>query len=194
MFLLERHLRRLLASARHFGVAISEDSLRRALAAALDGAIEPLRVRLLVDRSGIPRVELHPLEPAPDSVRVGLAADPIDPRDPFFFHKTTRRGMLEQKRLAGCDDTILWNPAREITESLIANIVVERDGAKVTPPVECGLLAGTMRAELLDRGTIAEARVTVDELRGAPRFWLINSVRGWTPAALDQTAARRSTS
>jgi len=35
---------------------------------------------------------------------------------------------------------------------------------------------------------VIEARVTVDELTTAPRFWLINSVRGWLEAVLDVNA------
>jgi para-aminobenzoate synthetase/4-amino-4-deoxychorismate lyase len=183
-YLLERHLQRLIASARHFGIGCSIDLLRKAMAVAVEDAHGPLRARLLVDQHGIPRVELVPLEPAPTVVRVGLAASPIDPTDPFFFHKTTHRVMLEEKRLPAYDDTLLWNPAREITESTIANVVVDRDGRKVTPPVACGLLPGTLRAELLARGEIVEDRVTVEQLRNAPRFWLINSVRGWTVGKL----------
>ena len=57
-------------------------------------------------------------------------------------------------------------------------------GVKVTPPVVCGLLAGTLRAELLEAGAIQEAIVTLDELRAAPGIWLINSVREWWPATL----------
>jgi hypothetical protein len=41
-----------------------------------------------------------------------------------------------------------------------------------------------MRAELLARGEIAEARVTVEEFLQAPRFWMINSVRGWREGML----------
>ena len=79
---------------------------------------------------------------------------------------------------------LLWNDAGEITEATDANVVVEIDGRKVTPPVECGLLAGTMRGALLDAGEVTEQRVTVDQLRSGATFWLINSVRGWMPAAL----------
>ena len=177
--LLERHLQRLSASAAHFNVTCSIDRLREALAVAVDGADGPVRARLLVDQQGTPRVEIAPLEPSSAAVRVGLAASPIDPSDPFFFHKTTHRVMLEEKRRPEYDDTILWNPAREITESIIANIVVDLGGRKVTPLVACGLLPGTLRAELLDRGEISEHRVTIEQLLDAPRFWLINSVRGW---------------
>ena len=53
----------------------------------------------------------------------------------------------------------------------------------VTPPVECGLLAGTMRAELLEAGTITERRIAVEELRAASQLWLVNSVHGWVEAA-----------
>ena len=87
--------------------------------------------------------------------------------------------------MASYDETVLWNPAREVTEAINANVVVELDGRRVTPPAACGLLPGTMRADLLARGEVFEARVTVEALVQAPRFWLINSVRGWQDAVLD---------
>jgi branched-subunit amino acid aminotransferase/4-amino-4-deoxychorismate lyase len=142
-------------------------------------------VRLLVDRHGNPRIERTPLQPTPVPLHVGLATEPINSTDPFLLHKTTSRERYERHRLVAHDETVLWNPSREVTEAITANIVVERDGRRVTPPLGCGLLPGTMRAELLARGELIEARVTVDELVGAPRFWLINSVRGWLEAVLD---------
>ena len=79
---------------------------------------------------------------------------------------------------------ILWNERQEVTEATTANIVVELDGALVTPPVECGLLAGTYRAELLAQGEVREGIVTIDRLRIAPRLWLINSVHERREAVL----------
>ncbi len=149
-----------------------------------DAAGRPLRVRLLVNRAGDIRTEATPLEAAQGTARVGLAARPVDPTDPFLFHKTTNRRHLLREQLASFDETVLWNPAREITEAVTANIVVELDAQRVTPPLECGLLGGTLRAELLERGEIVEARVSIERLRAAPRFWLVNSVRGWRPAVL----------
>ena len=186
-FLLERHLDRLQDSARYFGFTCSMDRVRQALdechkAASPSG--RPQRVRLLVAEDGSVHVERAPLAPQEGIVRLRLAAQPIDPSDRFLFHKTTNRGIYDQARLPDCDDVILWNPGGEIAESTIANLVVDIDGRRVTPPVECGLLAGTLRAELLSTGEILQARVTVDELRKATRLWLINSVRGWCPADL----------
>ena len=84
-----------------------------------------------------------------------------------------------------CDDVILWNPSREITEATTANIVADVRGTLVTPPISCGLLAGTFRAELLARGEIQEHVLTLEDLRSASRLWLINSVYEWRAARVD---------
>jgi len=144
-----------------------------------------MRVRLLLPRNGEARVEVLPLQPLPTPLRVGLAVSPIDPADRFFHHKTTRRECYERHRLTTHDETVLWTPAGEVTEAINANVIVELEGRRATPPVACGLLPGTMRADLLARGEIVEARVTVEALVRASRFWLINSVRGWQDAVLD---------
>ena len=79
---------------------------------------------------------------------------------------------------------IFWNERGEITEATDANIVAEIDGKLVTPPVSCGLLAGTFRAELLAHGKIIEQRLSKKDLLDAKRVWLINSLRGWMAAQL----------
>jgi para-aminobenzoate synthetase/4-amino-4-deoxychorismate lyase len=184
--LLQRHLERLEASARHFGFAYSASETRAALERAVRSAESPLRVRLLIAADGAVRVEQTPLEHREAAWRVRLAAQPVDPADEFLYHKTTNRAVYERARRPDCDDVILWNPAGEVTETTIANVVVEgtENGRRVTPPVACGLLPGTLRAELLATGEITEQRVTVDQLKGAARFWLVNSVRGWSPGVL----------
>jgi para-aminobenzoate synthetase/4-amino-4-deoxychorismate lyase len=110
--------------------------------------------------------------------------DPVDPADVLLYHKTTARHVYDRARLSGVDDVILWNPQGQVTEATIFNLVVELDGVLVTPPVACGLLGGTFRAELLHRGEIREAVVTVDDLRRASRLWLINSVQEWRRGTL----------
>jgi para-aminobenzoate synthetase/4-amino-4-deoxychorismate lyase len=51
-------------------------------------------------------------------------------------------------------------------------------------------LAGTLRAELIDRGELFERTITKEELAKAESFALINSVRGWMPAQLVTNLAR----
>ena len=184
-FLLDRHIRRLRCSATYFDYFCPEADVRRDLDRAVAGKTQSQRVRLLVSRQGSVRVECTPLaadHTAP--ARLGIAAAPIDPANVFLFHKTTHRAMYTDVAQPEYDDVILWNPAREITETTIGNLVVEIGGRKVTPPVEAGLLAGTFREELLERGEIVEGRITLDALTSAPRVWLINSVREWWPAEI----------
>jgi para-aminobenzoate synthetase/4-amino-4-deoxychorismate lyase len=171
-------------SADYAGFPVSLARIRSVLNEAVAGQTGPVRVRLLLNADGQPRTEVGSLADPTPSVRVGLAAHPIDPANPFLFHKTTNRAHLERERRADCDDTVFWNPDRWITETTIANIVVQIEDVKVTPAVEYGLLPGTLRAELLARGEIVEGRISIEQLYAAPRFWLINSVRGWYDAVL----------
>ena len=183
-FLLDRHLRRLGQSATYFGYRCSSEDVRAHLDRAVAGSFGAQRVRLLLSRDGDLSVECTPLTSVGPPARLGIAASPVDPRDPFLYHKTTNRQVYVEAKRPDCDDVVLWNPERQVTESTIANIVVDIGGRKVTPPVACGLLAGTFRAALLEAGTIQEAVVTLDDLRTASQIWLINSVREWWPAQL----------
>jgi branched-subunit amino acid aminotransferase/4-amino-4-deoxychorismate lyase len=83
-----------------------------------------------------------------------------------------------------CDDVVLWTAGGDVTETTLGNIVVEIGGRKITPPVGAGLLAGTFREELLEKGDVIEGRVTLDDLKSASRVWIVNSVREWWPADL----------
>ncbi|MEI6564349.1 MAG: aminodeoxychorismate synthase component I [bacterium] len=184
-FLLERHLKRLKESAEYFGFVISLEEVRRKLNAMIN---KEGRIRLLVGREGEIKVELTPLErsQAVQPVRVKLAAKPVDPADRFLYHKTTWRRTYEAARenVTECDDILLWNPSGELTESTIANLVVDWDGRLLTPPVSCGLLPGTFREELLAQGKIEERVIRIDDLAQLRKLYLVNSVRKWREAVL----------
>lgn len=180
-FLIDAHLERLLASAEYFGRPADEAAIRRALLEYAGQIHEvPAKVRCLLDVQGRIHIE-HAALTAPHPWRVGLAKEPVSSADVFLFHKTTHRAVYDRSLAARpeCNDVILWNERGELTESTMANVVLEIEGRKCTPPVECGLLAGTFRYHLLQNGEIEEARLTKDDLRRANRVWLINSVRKW---------------
>jgi len=184
--LLERHLARLADSADYFGFRLAVPAVRSALSAAIAERDAAARVRLRVRRDGLAACDVSDLVRSPELLRGALAAMPIDSRDVFLYHKTTRRHVYDKARATkpDADAVILWNEAGEITEATTHNIVVEIGGRKLTPPVECGLLAGTLRAEMLEAGEIGIGRVLVHELRSATRCWLINSVSGSIPLVL----------
>jgi len=182
-FLLERHLERLLASAEYFAIPTGREAIARALEELERGfAPERHRVRLLVDRRGRPRAEAAPMPcSGRRGFRAALATSPIDPDDVFLFHKTTHRRVYDDAlaQHPECDEVLLHNPRGELTELARGNLVLRIDGQYLTPPVSAGLLAGTYRAELLERDRIREARLPIAELERASAAFLINSVRGW---------------
>jgi para-aminobenzoate synthetase/4-amino-4-deoxychorismate lyase len=186
--LLDRHLARMRDSARYFGFAFAEPEVRGALAAAVDGATGPLRVRWRLAATGALQVERQAFVPWGDRrVVTAIAREPVDTNDPFLFHKTTSRGVYDRARAAAADadEVILWNDRREITEATTTNVIVEwEDGSFATPPVGCGLLAGTARAEAIAQRGVVERSISVSELMSARRVWLTNSVHGWREAKI----------
>ncbi len=186
-FLLDRHMDRLMASAGYFSRSVDVNEMKRKLAAlSRDLPPRPHRIRLAVPLLGEPSVESQAFPQTTGTYRVHLAASPVNSQDLFLYHKTTHRQTYE-RALTECpnyDDVLLWNERREITESCIANMVVERDGRLLTPPVACGLLPGTYRALLLEQKKIEEAVIRVEDLRAGSRVYLINSVRGMWEVSL----------
>jgi para-aminobenzoate synthetase/4-amino-4-deoxychorismate lyase len=188
--LLDRHVNRLIDSAEYFACPVSAGDIRAALERASQGFSNGAqRVRLLVDRKGGIRIEHKPLDTAiKRPLRIALAAQPVNSNDRFLYHKTTHREVYDAARAMrpGYDDVVLHNERGEVCETTIANIVVELDGKLYTPPVACGLLPGTLRAELLERGELTERVITTKELLEGANFHLINSVRGRFDAELDR--------
>lgn len=179
--LLEAHLERMAASAEYFGYPFDRKAAEGTLREALAGASEPRRVRLLLSSEGALRAESSPLASQPDPLRARIATESVDSRDAILFHKTTLREPYE-RRLAerpGFDEVLLVNERGELTEFANGNLVVRIDGQDWTPPLESGLLAGTLRAELLKQGLVRERVLRREDLDVAETIFRVNSVRGW---------------
>lgn len=185
--LLGRHLKRLLQSADYFGFYIDVPDVRDRLeryAAALP--VVPHRIRLVVSRRGAVEITSRTHDVDMGFADVALAATAIDPMDPFLYHKTTNRSVYEDAIAArlGFTDVLLFNDRGEVTESTVANLVVEIGGELLTPPVSSGLLPGTLRAHLLDDMQIRERVITVQQMSEASHCYLLNSVRGVHPVSI----------
>lgn len=180
--LLEYHLKRLSRSAEYFGFKVDLRKIREELARIVaDLPVEPYRVHMLVSRGGGIHCETSVLKSA--SMRFGdvvLAKTPIDIHNVFLYHKTTCRTMYEDaiRMCSGNDDVLLFNEARHVTETTVANIAVEIDGVLYTPPVRCGLLPGTQRAMMLEHALLQERIISVEEILASSSVYLMNSVRG----------------
>lgn len=187
-FLLERHLARAAASARFLGFAWDESAVRKRLfRTRAQHCAGRWRVRCLFERGGGVRIKASQLpDEAKRVLRAGFAAEPVDSRDVFLYHKTTHREVYERalRSRPDCDDVLLWNERGEVTESALANLVIEDEEGMWTPGREAGLLAGTFRDELIANGQLRERVILRAEMSRERSFWLINSVRRWMTAAL----------
>ncbi len=188
---LERHLRRLYASAAELGFAFEAEKVGKSLSAAIKGAAGPMRVRLALSQGGDASTSAHPFEPvSPGKVwRVQIARTPLSSTDMLLRHKTTRRQIYTQARaehlIHQADEVLMANERGEICEGTIANVFVDfGDGVLLTPHLDCGLLPGVLRAELLDQGKAREAVLTLEQLRAAKALFVGNSLRGLISAQL----------
>jgi para-aminobenzoate synthetase/4-amino-4-deoxychorismate lyase len=180
-YLLARHLDRLQAAAARFGYPFDRAVVSAALADAAAWQT-PQKVRLLLAEDGAITIDAAPLTP-PEFVlprTVALAPTPVPRGLPFLRYKTTCRSVYDAARAAvqDADDVLLWNEEGQVTEGSSANVAAQIDGRWLTPPTDCGLLPGTMRAELLAAGEIEEGVISCEALAAASAVRLFNSVRG----------------
>ncbi|MFH2124715.1 MAG: aminodeoxychorismate synthase component I [Pseudomonadota bacterium] len=205
-WLLADHLERLRASADYFlfccDLSLIEQQLQQE--SCLFAGV-PMRVRLTLAKDGVMEMTSqpcslpvtrslprHPDLRCTDLPRIALSSVRTDSSESCYFHKTTRRDVydreLQRARDKGLLDYCFLNERAELTEGCISNIILYREGVYVTPPLQCGLLAGIMRKQLLADTQIPlrEEVLTLDDLRRADAVFLCNSVRGVVQVTRDR--------
>lgn len=204
--LLDRHLRRLDASARGLGLqAVDPDEVRAAVEKVL--ASEPLalgRLRITVTAGrgvlgsgrtpGERTLVVLAQEAAPPAPRTTVAVVPWprNERGALAGLKTTSYAenakALAFAAGAGSEEAVFGNLAGNLCEGTGSNVfVVLDDGTVVTPPLSAGCLAGITRGLALECGAV-ERDLPLSEFRaGAVReAFLTSTVRGAQPiSAID---------
>jgi len=201
------HLARLERAARHFGYSFDEAQVRAVLQQlARDGGAPDAdhrtfgtlpatafndnrawRVRLRLPANGQAHAEKYPLTAQSTPVCLQLTSTPFAAhKSEFTRFKTTRRAHYDAFAPTdpGVFDTLLYNPAGELTECTRGNIACLIDGRWVTPPLHCGLLGGVGRALALASGRVSERVVHIQDLPQVQALAFINSLRGWLDARL----------
>ncbi len=78
----------------------------------------------------------------------------------------------------GCDDLLYLNERAEIVETGLANILIEKRGAFLTPSLASGCLPGIVRGVLLDWfKDVKEAVLTVEDVKSATGMYVLSSMR-----------------
>lgn len=182
--LLDEHLERIAQSAEYFDM-VFDCRVKGALesAAHLHRDRGPMRVRVLLDRTGNVRWTASPIDtPESHPVDLLLSQHHTDPLDIFLRHKTTRRSRYDDAFRAaqarGYADALFCNAREEITECAVHNVIIAIDGTWLTPPLSNGVLPGVYRRTLLQTGRAAEQALKVHDLLRAEAVYICNSVRG----------------
>ena len=187
----ERHLARLYASAAELSFRCDPDTVGAALTNAVGRSGTALRVRLVLSRQGDATASAQPYEPlAAGTVwTLRLARTRLDSTDALLRHKTSRRETYVKARAeylaTQADEVLLANECGEACEGTITNIFADfGDGVLLTPRLDCGLLPGVLRAEMIDSGKAREAVLSVEDVRRAKTLFVGNSLRGLIRAGL----------
>ena len=177
------HMDRLISSAEYFSVAINRETVMECLEQNEPSIQTSAKVRLLVNRAGSMRLEASPVTDLSSST-IRWAESTVLSGNRFLFHKTTNREQygreLKDAQAQGFVEALFRNERGEVTEGAISNIWILKDGIYYTPPVLCGLIAGTYRRHLLeDPNFPAEERVLHErDLLEADAIFISNAIRG----------------
>jgi len=180
------HIERLKKSALFFNITYAQKEIR-ALKQQIQKRVstkQRQRVRIFLNSNGVWHWDARVLQKKnkPSTNRIALSTHAVDRHNIFLFHKTTHRPWYEKAmreiRKRNVYDIIFVNQEQEITEGARTNIFVTIKGKLHTPPLQCGLLPGILRAKLLRQGKCSERTLTIKDIRNAEALYCGNSVRG----------------
>ncbi|TVQ38162.1 MAG: hypothetical protein EA384_10020 [Spirochaetaceae bacterium] len=165
---LDYHQRRLDATRRELFPDAGPLDLRDAVPSALPSAgVYRLRVTYA---EALERVELEPYRRRTVRTLACVYVDCVD----YRFKWADRRELQRLLQQRGDADEIIIVRDGLVTDSSYSNLALFGGNRWVTP--DSPLLAGTMRARLLDQRTISEAPVPIEELVHYTHVALINAL------------------
>lgn len=184
----EEHFKRMKKSAKELGFEFNSDIL----------GFKPEKngmLRILLCPDGTFETQYKPLNEIKTN-KVTISKTPIDSRERLLYHKTTYRPWydesMEKIKSGKVFDEIFFNEKGELTEGARSNVILQIGGELYTPPIECGLLAGVLRGELLKQDKLTEKNIYFEDLKKAEKIFCINSVRGVVEVklSLEQDSAK----
>lgn len=168
------HLNRLKKSAQDLNFVFNDDILN--IKFDKDGIY-----RILLSKNGNFELQFYPFNKIITN-KISISNKIVNSKDVFLQYKTTYRPYYEETlskiNAQEIFDEIFFNEKGELTEGARSNIVLEIGNNLYTPPISCGLLAGTFRETLLKNNQIHEKILYKSDLYNANKIYCINSVRG----------------
>ena len=89
----------------------------------------------------------------------------------------TRLAILNEAKLLGFDEAIVYNTQGNITEGAVSNIMAQIDGQWITPPISDGLLPGIMRGLVIENCRVATSSIPISHIGDITSAFLLSSLR-----------------
>ena len=184
------HIERLKKSALYFQHKFDEQAIISQLNAYKTNLSSPTRVRLQFYKNG--SIELHSATTSTtwnrDIVKIKVSNQKVNSQDILLYHKTDKRDLyINELKLAqeeDYDEIIFFNEKGFLTEGSVSNIFVKNNEKWSTPAIENGLLAGTMRSQLLKKLNAKESNINKEQLKSAQQIMICNSIRQYANATI----------
>ncbi len=184
---LSRHMRRALNTARRIDHPFpGEELIRRAVAETIASNQFAIgRLRILFGDDGSLCVTHQKYEDLTKHAVLGIRDHAVasngivEKRYPYDRNLQ----LLKEAQKAGFDDFLLINSQGYVSETSIANLVVQINASWVTPPLSDGVLPGVMRALLIERNGVVVRRINADELPLITNGFVVSSLKIAQPIA-----------
>lgn len=201
IFLLEKHIERLLNSISFFKIEYNlnkEDLIKLIFKYISENKLCNVILRVTVSAGnktkGIPpniyltqRKNTYTKEQINTGCKLHISDIRKSETSILLKHKTSNYlenfWILQNAINDGYDDAILLNSLNFITETTKCNLFFVKDNILYTPDINAGLLPGILRSFIIDTAkkkniTLNEGTFTVDELVSADEIFVTNSVIG----------------
>ncbi len=187
---IKAHLARMEKSAKYFNFDYDERKIYRILEELKEKYPEGIfKLRILLSKNGYIRIEKKAIGEFADE-RAVISDKKTDPGNVFLYHKTTNRNLyareLKRVRKSGYYDVLFFNKKWQLTEGAISNVYIKEEESIYTPELECGLLNGTVRRNLVKSGEVKEKNIFYEDLLSADEVYVSNSIIGLKKISLEK--------
>ena len=94
-----------------------------------------------------------------------------------------RLEILEQARTKGFDEALVTSVEGKVCEGAVTNVLLKIAGTWCTPPLSDGVLAGVMRALVIENCDVMVRSISISEIEDVESAFLLSSLRIAQPIA-----------
>jgi len=178
---LSRHMRRAVTTSKQLGFSIaSEDDVRAGVALLCKTEKYPNGVlRIFFGDDGYWSAVHLPYTPLPQpasltvlSSQISVAGQPVK-----SYPYAHRLDILNSVQAQGFDEAIIINQVGRVCEGSVTNLLFKLDGRWLTPPISDGVLAGVVRALVVEYCGVAVKSIELADLLRVESAFLLSSLR-----------------